>query len=254
MTTTLLMALLVTWSAVVALLWRHRKERLSETLPSWAVPASQWGGGTAVEHHALNVRDTEAANRQGRTFDVVVYGDSITAGIRDLSNMAWSKIMFTPFFSGLDVAAFGAPGNVVEDLAWRLMSGKERPRKDPRVVVLWIGTNNIGRGTDPTKRLEFLVTWMKRTMRRSSIVILSLLPRAKFDTRPTNREYKAIAARVGVTYLECGANLNPSDKGMFMDGLHLTPQGYAVVMKCLAKQVRALLGTKGAPRRASDPP
>lgn len=211
-------------------------ESSDPALPAWATGPQTWHP-LAVSNHALNKDDAKSSKR----FDVVVFGDSITADLRALRKTPWSKTAFDPFFQGLNVGTFGAPGNVVEDLVWRLMVGGERPKLDPKVAVLWIGTNNIKRGQSPVDKLDFLFGWMRRVMPKTKLVYLAILPRGQYDTRPTNKLIEPVCRKHGVTFAECGQAMDPADTKLFKDGLHLNPGGYEVVMRCLGGVVRKLL-------------
>lgn len=201
--------------------------------PEWATGPEAWGGGTALTNHEQNKRENT------RRYDVVVYGDSITANVRDTANTPWRTIMYDPFWSDLRVAWWGVPGNDVDDLAWRLM-GPERPIKDPKVIVFWIGTNDLSQGRSPIEHLDFLVGWTRGTM-KSEIVIMNLTPTTHYSTTSTNKKLRKLAAKHGAVFAECGKDLDMADPSMSMDGLHLMPSAYQIVMRCLAPTVRQLV-------------
>lgn len=206
-------------------------------MPTWVMPPETWSPGSQ-SHNELNRKDIQKDS--DKRYDVVMYGDSITAGLR-IYKAETQKIIET-HFPGKKFGAFGVPGNLVEGLAWRLMSGTEKPKLDPKVVVLWIGTNNVSTGkSKPEKPLGDLIAWMKTNMPESKIVVLGLLRRDKFDTAPANAALKAMAKRLGVMYVSCGSELDPADKRMFPDGLHPSPAGHDVVLSCLSARVRSLL-------------
>lgn len=216
----------------------------STRVPPWARPPASWLGGTAgtgYTQHLANRRDVRAADRGGRRIDVAVYGDSITAGIRGLMGTAAGRRMVRDAL-GDGVVPLGAPGNAIEDLTWRLMVGGEKPRLDPRVVVLWIGTNNVGvTGTDPAPKLDFLLGWMASAMPLSRIVVLNALRTTAYDTRAANEGMRRVAVRRGVAWSDCGGALDPARRDLFADGLHPTPRGYEAVFRCLGPLVRELV-------------
>lgn len=211
----------------------------------WARPPGTWAfGDVSRPAHRANVREVRRQDKKHEPYDVVVYGDSITSGLGAVLETPWGRAsVLAPFFGpSVNFAAFGCPANVVEDVAWRLMSGREKPRMDPRVVVFWIGTNNLGASNQerPEERLDALVAWTKKAMPASHVVILSLLPRTTVDVRPTNAKYARLAAKHGATYVACGQNLDPTSQA-YLDGLHIHPDTYAVVTKCLAARIGSLL-------------
>lgn len=201
--------------------------------PKWAMPPATWSPNSQGfwEQNKREIQKADAANQR---FDVALYGDSIVAGI-DIYDVTKS---IETHFPGKKFGAFGVPGNLVEGLAWRLMGGSEKPRLDPKVVVFWIGTNNVStKRSEPHKYLEQIVLWTKKELPTSRIVILGLLRRGKYDTAPANVQLRALAKRLGVTYASCGSEMDPADKKLFFDGLHPTPAGHDVVLRCLAKAI-----------------
>lgn len=220
-------------------------------VPSWARPPSAWQPPGAKAHEA-NKKEVKAADASGRRLDLALYGDSITAVVRDYAKVPRLRaLMLDPFWRGTRFAALGVPGNTVADLAWRLASGAEKPRLDPAVVVFWIGTNDLTRGGAPADRLDWLLGWARSAMPASRLVVLGLLPRTGVDVRPTNSRYAAVAKRRGADFVDCGRGLDPGGRD-YVDGLHLQPSGYVPVMRCLAARVKA--ASPGGPPAPADTP
>lgn len=233
----------VVWAARPRTEGFDKKAKKKKKVPKWATPPGAWlGGPTGPAMHATNLKDIAAADAAGERYDVVVYGDSITAGLRALLRDRRARAAaFDPFF-GRDVrfGAFGCPGNVAEDLAWRLTEGGERPRLDPRVVAFWIGTNNLTRGMRPAERLDWLLRWARAEMPASRVVVLGLLPRTTIDVGPSNAEYEDLCRRRGATFVRCGEDLDPLGP-LYVDGLHVNAGGYARVLRCLGARLKPLL-------------
>lgn len=185
-------------------------------------------------------RNASEARQPGR-YDMVMYGDSITANIRDMLPTQWKSVMYDPFWTGMRVAFWGVPGNVVADLSDRLIGGSERPRKDPKVITFLIGTNDLGRGQSPLEELERLIRWTQNTM-KSRILVMALLPTTRYATNETNKKIKRLATKLGVTYVDCGTSLDPSDPTASPDGLHWYPKAYVSIMDCLKRAVVSALG------------
>src|SRR5688500_9435865 len=74
-------------------------------------------------------------------FDVAFVGDSITQGWEGAGKAAWDE-----HFAPLRSANFGFSGDRTEHVLWRLASGEIVGAK-PKVVVVMIGTNNLGANT-----------------------------------------------------------------------------------------------------------
>src|SRR6185436_4979379 len=96
-------------------------------------------GGWVNTHNGF----VEIAKKGG--FDVLFTGDSITDGWR---NNPQRKI-FDATFGPLKAANFGLSGDRTQHLLWRLQNGEFEGLTLPRVVVLMIGTNNIGQKNGP---------------------------------------------------------------------------------------------------------
>lgn len=178
-------------------------------------------------------------NASGKQLDFVLYGDSITYYLRQNT--------FAKHFGKWNSVALGVPGNTIENLAWRITSGNERPAKSPRVIALLIGINN-----DPLTfpasvgHLSELIQWLQRAYPPTKIILLGLLPHAVGRGRNThpdpNRVYRELARLRGIDYAECGQDINPNDKTQMWDGLHPTDAGYDKFLQCLAQSVGRHLG------------
>jgi lysophospholipase L1-like esterase len=200
--------------------------------PAWAAPS----GATAA--HVANTRVVASANAAGQCLDVVLYGDSITAFLGRNPGVLRSA------FGNKRVAALGVGGNTIEQLAHRITRGDERLARAPRAAVFNIGVNNLIWAPDAmpeaTTRLSELLRWMKAAYPSTTLVLMALLPASpKFTTRiaATNRAYRAMADRLGVTFVDCGAGMDPSDTRLYSDGLHPTAAGHAKVLACLSRNL-----------------
>ena len=70
--------------------------------------------------------------------DLVFTGDSITFQWRNVGKAVWDK-----YYAPMKAANFGHSGDGTQHLLWRLQHG-ECDGPAPKVVVLMIGTNNMG--------------------------------------------------------------------------------------------------------------
>lgn len=73
---------------------------------------------------------------------------------------------------------------------------------------------------------------------RCRVLVLALLPTTKAkasDLARVNRQYSDLARRRGAQYAPCGQQLNPRDKKLLNDGLHLTTKGHDALLACLRK-------------------
>lgn len=197
---------------------------------AWAAPS-----GTSAMH-TRNAAVVADMNRSGGCFDFVLYGDSITAFLGN------NPQLFTKHF-GSKSAALGVSGNSVEQLAWRIMKGDERPARAPRCIAFNIGINNLiwGNFDGAVGHMQELLAWCRNAYPSTHLVLMALLPvsRQFGDVASANRAYRALAQRMGIAFVECGQSLDPTDTSLFSDGLHPTARGHDIVLKCLRAAVSA---------------
>jgi len=74
--------------------------------------------------------------------DILLMGDSITDGWRNTGKGSYEK-----FFEPLKTANFGIGGDTTQGVLWRMDNG-ELEGYSPKLMMLMIGTNNIGRNTN----------------------------------------------------------------------------------------------------------
>lgn len=196
-------------------------------VPAWAVPSPvfRW----AADH---NAKVMAQANAAGTAFDVILYGDSIT-----WYHMFHDTSSFAKHFGKYNAVAMGVGGDTVENLAHRMMV-TERPAVPPKNMIVMIGTNNRDLRTIHRTfyRLEYLLAWVKRTFPTTHLVLAAVTPEAKkWGWRQKNQAYRAIAAKLGIAFAECGLDLDPTDRAVFPDGLHPTAAGYDVILPCLLR-------------------
>lgn len=205
--------------------------------PPWATGPQTWGPpGRAVTpqrlHHDLNAREITALNARGATLDLALYGDSITSVLRELRTHPVHGKAVRAWFRNWSVGFFGVPGNRAADLTWRLAGGSERLARDPRALVVWIGTNDVGAGASPVAHVAWLLGFLRKAHPRSRVVFLAMLPRRSGgDVREANAAIAAECRRLGCEFVSCP--LNAGNRKHLPDGLHPSPAGYAKVFACL---------------------
>ena len=201
------------------------------SLPSWAKQGTVLGPTLG-----LYEQNSETAKGADDCFDFLLYGDSITAFLtRD-------PAVLKKHFGDKKAAALGVGGNTVEQLAWRIMSGNEAPARAPKVVAFNIGVNNTTRSQGAqvtTDHMETLLRWWQKAYPSTTLVLMALLPTSRPDRKvaETNRQYKALASKLGIVFAECGQDMDADDTTLYSDGLHPTAAGHDVVLKCLRKIV-----------------
>ena len=194
-------------------------------------------------------REANAALKaSGKRVDVVFLGDSITQG--------WYDKVPAYFREGL--VGRGIGGQTSPQMLVRF-------RQDvidlhPRAVHIMMGTNDIAGNTGPMspEETEANVQTLSELARAHHIqvILASIPPAASFPWKPgletvskirvLNAWVRAYAARTGAIYADYTAVLDDGDGGMkpglAVDGVHPTPEGYALMApvadKAIAKALR----------------
>jgi N-acetylglucosamine-6-sulfatase len=143
----------------------------------------------------------EQARKQPDT-ELLFIGDSITDFWRSRGAAQWSK-----FWGGYKAANIGISADRTEHVLWRLQNG-EIEGLHPQVIVLMIGTNNIGLehdgfsscGTpeDAAEGVKAVVAELRRRCAHAKILLLGVFPRAHSPHDPMRAEVAAINRRIAV--------------------------------------------------------
>ena len=201
--------------------------------------------------HAQVVRVKQQVNP-----DVIVIGDSIMH--------YWAGVPLAPIIRGEDswTKAFGQQTlnagfgwDRTENVLWRLQHG-ELKGTNPRVVVVAIGTNNLGLNTvdEVVDGIDAICQEVHRQLPKTKILVLGILPRAdasrlkvspdqvnyRLQTRLHPRDYVDVFD-AGNAFLTRAGELR---KELFSDGLHPNKAGYAILADVLAPHVERLRSGK----------
>jgi lysophospholipase L1-like esterase len=206
-------------------------------------PAPKTGGW--VKRHDGFV---EEAKKGG--FEVLFTGDSITDGWR---NNPQRKI-WDATFAPLKAANFGISGDRTQHVLWRLQNGEFEGLTLPKVVVLMIGTNNIGQ-KDPEPAasaaagIRAIVKEIHAKSPQTKVLLLGVFPRGEKSDHPHRAMVKEIneaASKLDdggktVSFLDIGGKFLQADgsisKEIMPDFLHLSEKGYQI----WADAIKALL-------------
>jgi lysophospholipase L1-like esterase len=224
--------------------FRYVMQRLRDgALPLSVLPAprlTEYPWMSMDRWRALHAEDLSVAERGG--VDLLFLGDSITEG--------WPDFAWTAAFANLP-ANFGIGGDRTENLLWRLQNGAVGGLT-PRVVVVMIGVNNIGREDSAEEiytGVEAVIEETKAVFGKAHIVLLGILPYGtdgadSLDRRRVgeiNRLLAGLADDPRVEFHDIGAAFLLEDgtipQALMADYLHPTDQGYEV----FADQLRPIL-------------
>jgi lysophospholipase L1-like esterase len=187
------------------------------------------------------------AKRKQGVIDVYFLGDSITRRWQATDYPEHQK-NWDQNFRGWNAANFGWGGDTTQNVLWRLQHG-ELDGVNPKVVVLMIGTNNVGkdpptdggdaRSDDVAHGIRAIVNLIREKSPAARIVLMGITPRnddGKTTAMPTidktNARISQFADGRSVVYLNINKTLADADgklfEGMTEDGLHLSVKGYQV--------------------------
>jgi lysophospholipase L1-like esterase len=179
--------------------------------------------------------DEFVARAQQGGLDVVFLGDSITDFFATRGAEAWNRDI-APLGA---VADFGISGDRTQWLLWRVQHG-ELDGTGARVVVLMIGTNNLGAATpqNVARGVAAVVAAVQAKLPGATIVLNALLPRGTPDDplraklADVNARLQPLADGTRVRWLDAGAGFLASDgtipTELMPDGLHPAAPGYEV--------------------------
>ncbi|XP_077453805.1 platelet-activating factor acetylhydrolase IB subunit gamma [Stigmatopora argus] len=155
-------------------------------------------------------------------------------------------------FSPLHALNFGVGSDATQNVLWRLSNG-ELDHISPKIVVLWVGTQNRGHTAKQISGgIMEIVQVIKNKLPHAHTLVLGLLPRGKSPNplRERNTEVNRLV-REAVSGLPHASFLNVdpgfvhsngsiSHQDMY-DYLHLTPQAYQVVCEPLHAHLKSML-------------
>ncbi|HEX4086292.1 MAG TPA: GDSL-type esterase/lipase family protein [Chthoniobacteraceae bacterium] len=223
---------------------------------TWPLPVVSPGANPDIIPTPRNEwveRVQQTLNRtQGKHFDLVFDGDSITDHWQGVGKGVWEQR-----YGALNAVDFGISADKVENLLWRLQEGQVEGI-DPKLVVLMIGTNNLGR--DNVNQIsegisKVTAEYLKRCP-HAHLLLLAIFPRSPLATDPVRAKIAAINKNISalqsdrVTYLDIGAKfLQPDGKltpEIMPDYLHPSAKGYVIWADAIQDVVNKYVPKQGA--------
>ncbi|HEX4047752.1 MAG TPA: GDSL-type esterase/lipase family protein [Elusimicrobiota bacterium] len=235
----------ISWALVAAALLCPRPSAAqSADEPAPRMSAS----GTSIEPYWLKKHEElTALARQGGA-KVVFLGDSIMEYWRD--NEVWRAR-----YASLPAANFGVAGDVTQNVLWRLAQG-ELTGENPSVVVVLIGTNNLGKGDTPEEAALGATAVVRAVAGRfpaAKILLLGIFPRGARADDPYRERVRR--ANVSLSHLDNGSTVRYLDVGprflepdgslspaVMPDFLHPSVEGYRRWADAMDPLLSRLLG------------
>lgn len=227
-----------------------------EQVQSSVIPVTQqrevYGDVSWMERHAQIL----ARNKSVKP-EIVFLGDSIThfwsgepASYRPTDAASWQKVT-----GGRVVTNLGYGFDYIENALWRVHNG-ELDDIMPKLIVINIGTNNLGHHGDDAETCErgmrALLAAVRAKQPLAKILLLGIYPRHETkladSIADTNRRYAELAqTSSGVSFLDLSKTLAEPGKlslpatRLFRDGLHPNAAGYAAIADQLAPVIDQLV-------------
>jgi lysophospholipase L1-like esterase len=184
----------------------------------------------------MDRHEAYAARAKRGDIDIIFLGDSLTYAWNVDGHAVWERD-----FAPMGAESFGIGGDRTEDVIWRVEHG-ELDGSGARVVVLEIGTNDLGTGStaDATADgVEACVRAIRARLPEAAVLVLSVLPRGEGGAAtPIRRAIAGVNARLAklddgkhVRYLDVTGAFTAFDGSVrpelyHPDLIHLSPQGY----------------------------
>ncbi|KAM9488292.1 platelet-activating factor acetylhydrolase IB subunit gamma [Clarias gariepinus] len=193
----------------------------------------------------MSLHNRFVSDSKGKEPDVLFVGDSLIQLMHEFE--VWRKL-----FSPLHSLNFGIGGDATQHVLWRLVNG-ELDHICPKVVVLWVGTNNHGHTPEQIcGGIMAIVNVVHEQLPQTHVLVLGVLPRGKSPNplRERNAQVNALvqAELASLSYgsfLDVDPGFIQTDDSIshqdLYDYLHLTAQAYQKVCQPIHTQIKALL-------------
>jgi len=204
------------------------------------LPQADW-----LKRHAAFLAQRDAA-----PVDLLFVGDSITEGWLTDGRATWDR-EYVP----LRPLNLGIGGDQTQHVLWRLDHG-EVDGLAPKLVVLLIGTNNLGGGHSPEEAaagVAAVVASLRRRLPASPVLLLGVFPRDRQPDDPLRQAVWALNERIArlgdgkdVHYLDIGSAFLRRDgvlpARVMPDYLHLSPSAYQTWADAMRPTLGRLMG------------
>ncbi|RVE62952.1 hypothetical protein OJAV_G00161840 [Oryzias javanicus] len=193
----------------------------------------------------MSLHNHFVSESKDREPDVLFVGDSLIQLMHQFG--IWRQL-----FSPLHCLNFGVGGDATQHVLWRLSNG-ELDNISPKVVVLWVGTNNHGHTPEQIYGgIMAIVQVIKNKLPDAHTLVLGLLPRGKSPNplRERNAQVnklvkEALSSLPHASFYNVDPGFVLSDGSIshqdMYDYLHLTQKGYQAVCEPLHVRIKEIL-------------
>jgi len=219
--------------------------RLGPEQPAPRTRDYEWMAIAEWRRRCQALRDIPLDDR--RRAQVLFIGDSIVEG--------WDDRVWNEFFAPYHPLRLGVGGDQTENVLYRIEHG-ELEHVAPKVVVLLIGTNNLGNAGDSPESTARGVSAVVRAIRArlsgARLLLLGVLPREQAPEAELRRATLALNHAIAplgsdplVHFLDLGGALLAADgtisTAIMADYLHPTGEGYRRMALAMAPVLKSLV-------------
>lgn len=251
--------MLTTLLVVLALLIAQPTSPANPDANAAAIAKARTDAGWIQRNASFNARAKQG--REQGDIGVIFLGDSITQGWETNGKGTWESR-----YASRQAVNLGIGGDRTQHVLWRIehgnLEGLGKPEKGhaPTLVVLMIGTNNLG--SDSPEQIAggigAIVESLGKRLPGTPVLLLGVFPRGEHAADPAreriaeiNRRAAKLADGKRVTFLDIGARFVGADgsisKEIMPDFLHLSPKGYEIWGEAIEPDVKRLLGEPAEP-------
>jgi lysophospholipase L1-like esterase len=213
------------------------------------------------DRHERKIRELVEAKPE-----LIFLGDSITQDWELSGPPSWRDFaaVWQQYYGDRRAVNLGFKGDTTASLLWRIQNG-EVAHITPKVAVLLIGANNLGRvhwsAEATVAGIDAIIRDLRQRLPTTRILLLGVLPseRSAWVTETTDQINNSLKDRYRsdrlVSYLDVGGLFMRSGKlnrALFLDPmltppdppLHPSAQGQALIAKAIEPTLAAILGDR----------
>lgn len=210
--------------------------------------------------------EAKQADLRAKPPALIFLGDSITQNWERHGPPDWADYApaWQRFYGDRAAANLGFIGDTTANLIWRMRNG-ELDGISPKVAVVLIGANNLGRvhwsAEDTVAGIDTIIAELHHRLPHTKVLLLGVLPsdRTQWATETTVAINRTLAAKYGhgsePTFLDVGHMFmrdGKLDRALFYDPkltppeapLHPTAQGMTLMAAAMEPTLAALLGDR----------
>lgn len=218
------------------------------------VPSSLVAEPHQRDPYDWNARHQAVKNYVGKVKpEYVAIGDSIThhwGGEPSLGSAKRASGVWNSLFGNHTVANMGFGFDYIDNAYYRIQDG-ELAGHSPRVIIVLLGTNNLGHRKDSPRQcaahMKAFLELLRQEAPASKILLLGILPRKEKELAEpisaTNKLYRQLADNKSVYFLDVakgGRKAASWQAECLRDFVHPNKAGYLVMASAIKRELRRI--------------